>query len=82
MASNARTQQLLESAAQGDVEKVRSLLRAGVGINEQHHMNGWTALHWYVKARVLLAFSPSDCLPIFTNCFFVLDKKNIHRAFH
>ena len=37
---------LRETACLGDVDKVGVLVRAGVDVNSQNAMNGWTALHW------------------------------------
>ncbi|XP_055949379.1 ankyrin repeat domain-containing protein 40-like isoform X1 [Argiope bruennichi] len=40
---------LREASALGDEDGVRKLLEAGVDVNSQHSINGWTALHWAAK---------------------------------
>ena len=40
---------LREAASYGDVETIEKLIAEGVDINNQHKINGWTALHWAVK---------------------------------
>ncbi|XP_070580031.1 ankyrin repeat domain-containing protein 40-like isoform X2 [Ptychodera flava] len=40
---------LREFACLGNEDGVRNLLQAGVDVNSQHQMNGWTALHWACK---------------------------------
>ena len=40
---------LRETACLGDVDKVGVLVGAGVDINSQNGVNGWTALHWAAK---------------------------------
>ena len=40
---------LRETACLGDVDKVGVLIRAGVDVNAQNTVNGWTALHWGAK---------------------------------
>ena len=37
---------LRETACLGDVDKIGVLVHAGVDVNSQNAMNGWTALHW------------------------------------
>jgi hypothetical protein len=40
---------LRETACLGDVDKVQVLVSAGVDVNSQNKVNGWTALHWAAK---------------------------------
>ncbi|XP_075701667.1 ankyrin repeat domain-containing protein 40 [Rhinoderma darwinii] len=42
-------ERLREAAALGDLEEVQKLLNAGVDINSQNEINGWTCLHWACK---------------------------------
>lgn len=46
---SALEEQFRESACYGDVDIMNSLLNAGVNVNSQNKMNGWTALHWACK---------------------------------
>eukprot|EP00123_Amoebidium_parasiticum_P005683 comp16825_c0_seq1/m.15252 comp16825_c0_seq1/g.15252 ORF comp16825_c0_seq1/g.15252 comp16825_c0_seq1/m.15252 type:complete len:279 (-) comp16825_c0_seq1:147-983(-) len=46
MAGRLREETLREAACSGDEKTVLELLKAGVDINSQHSINGWTALHW------------------------------------
>ncbi|KAJ3105041.1 hypothetical protein HDU97_008649 [Phlyctochytrium planicorne] len=41
--------EILEAAARGDKLQVEMLLRNGVSVNSQHHINQWTPLHWALK---------------------------------
>uniref|UniRef100_A0A1I8IJK2 ANK_REP_REGION domain-containing protein n=1 Tax=Macrostomum lignano TaxID=282301 RepID=A0A1I8IJK2_9PLAT len=47
--SSALDEDLREASAQGDEERVASLLAAGAGVNSVNRVNGWTALHWAAK---------------------------------
>ena len=40
---------LRETACLGNVDKVQVLVHAGVDVNSQNKVNGWTALHWAAK---------------------------------
>ena len=40
---------LRETACSGDLGKVEVLVRAGVNVNSQNKVNGWTALHWAAR---------------------------------
>ena len=51
MSMSALEEQFRESACYGDVDIMNSLLNAGVNVNSQNKMNGWTALHWACKVR-------------------------------
>lgn len=42
-------ERLREASALGDLEEVQKLLGAGVDINSQNEINGWTCLHWACK---------------------------------
>ena len=42
-------EKLREAACYGDVEIIEKLIAEGVDINNQHKVNGWTALHWASK---------------------------------
>ena len=40
---------LRENACSGNVDKLGVLVCAGVDVNSQNMVNGWTALHWAAK---------------------------------
>lgn len=42
-------ERLREASCTGDEDTVLSLIREGVDVNNQHRLNGWTALHWAAK---------------------------------
>ena len=50
---------LREAACMGDTETLNSLIRNGVDVNDQHKMNGWTALHWAAKRNEIQAIKVS-----------------------
>ena len=58
-----REESLREACAIGNYESVAAYLNAGVNVNSQNNMNGWTALHWAVHrdfckvARLLLEWN-------------------------
>ena len=54
MSMSALEEQLRESACYGDEDALTSLLQSGVNVNSANAMNGWTALHWACKVRMLL----------------------------
>ncbi|GFT23038.1 ankyrin repeat domain-containing protein 40 [Nephila pilipes] len=50
MNSEKRIEELFrEASALGDEDAVKKLIEAGVDINSQHSINGWTSLHWAAK---------------------------------
>ncbi|KAI8393598.1 uncharacterized protein BYT42DRAFT_12692 [Radiomyces spectabilis] len=46
MFGDEREETLREVAALGNIKAVHHFIHAGVNINSQNKMNGWTALHW------------------------------------
>ncbi|KAJ3019081.1 Ankyrin repeat domain-containing protein 40 [Thoreauomyces humboldtii] len=46
MMDDPREEALRELAANGEVERIEAYVRAGISINSQNRVNGWTALHW------------------------------------
>ncbi|CAO3619691.1 unnamed protein product [Cunninghamella echinulata] len=46
MISNQREEGLREVCALGNIKAVQHYIQAGVNLNSQNKMNGWTALHW------------------------------------
>ncbi|KAM3922023.1 ankyrin repeat domain-containing protein 40 [Leptodactylus fuscus] len=46
-------ERLREAAALGDLDEVQKLLSAGVDVNSQNEINGWTCLHWACKRNHL-----------------------------
>ncbi|KAI8065957.1 ankyrin repeat-containing domain protein [Gongronella butleri] len=46
MLVDEREETLREVCALGNVKAVQQFLNAGVNLNSQNRMNGWTALHW------------------------------------
>ena len=48
----AMDEKLREAACYGDVESIQKLIAEGVDINNQHKINGWTALHWAAKRQM------------------------------
>ncbi|KAI9303344.1 ankyrin repeat-containing domain protein [Cunninghamella echinulata] len=46
MISDQREEGLREVCALGNIKAVQHYIQAGVNLNSQNKMNGWTALHW------------------------------------
>ena len=42
-------EKLREAACHGDLDALNYLIGQGANVNDQHKLNGWTALHWAAK---------------------------------
>ncbi|GIX85709.1 ankyrin repeat domain-containing protein 40 [Caerostris extrusa] len=87
MNSERRNEELLrEACALGDEDGIRKLLEAGIDVNSQHSINGWTGLHWAAKrghssiVRLLLSHGadPSLISVYGESTFAVAKNEEIH----